>query len=170
MKWFWFSLLGFCLLMCSCRTQKSARLINEVSKENVQTEWSKFGILVDTTKTFRVDIDKSKLKIIETIKITEYDAESGKPIKETEAKRETTQDSDKVSTEEENQSVTNRNGLEVDHFADVSKKIDSEVKEESRSDSGIFWKHFGKSLGIIMGFALIFGLLGRYLLEKFRVS
>lgn len=82
--------------MCSCKTQKSASLVNEVSKKNIQTEWSKFGILVDTTKTFRVDIDKSKLKIIETIKITEYDAESGKPIKETEAKRETTQDSDKV--------------------------------------------------------------------------
>ena len=77
MKWFWYSLLGFCLLMCSCKTQKSASDINVVSKENIQTELSKFEILVDTTKTFRIGIDKSKLKIIETIKITEYDAESG---------------------------------------------------------------------------------------------
>ena len=126
---FWLSLIIFCLFMCSCKTQKSARLINEVSKENIQTEWNKFGILVDTTKTFRVDIDKSKLKIIETIKITEYDAQSGKPIKETEAKRETTQYSDKFSTEEENQTVTNSNQLEVEHLRDSTKKIDSEVKE-----------------------------------------
>ena len=123
MKWFWYSLIGFCLLMCSCKTQKSARLINEVSKENVQTEWNKFEILVDTTKTFRVGIDKSKLKIIETITTKKYDKDTGAITEETTTEREITQDSDKVSTEEENQSVTNRNGLEVEHFADVSKMV-----------------------------------------------
>ena len=164
MKWFWYSLIVFCLFLCSCKTQKSARLINEVSKENVQTEWSKFGILVDTTKTFRVDIDKSKLKIIETIKITEYDAESGKPIKETEAKRETTQDSDKVSTEEENQAVTNSNQLEVEQFRDSTKKIDSEVKEESIGGQEAFGKWFGIVFGCVIGLLII------YLLAKFRVN
>lgn len=164
MKWFWYSLLVFCLLMCSCKTQKSARLINEVSKENIQTERRKFGILIDTTKTFRVDIDKSKLKIIETIKITEYDKESGKPIKETEAKRETTQDSDKVSTEEENQAVTNSNQLEIEHNADVSKKIDSEVAEESIGGQEAFGKWFGIVIGVIVGILLL------YLMRKLRVN
>lgn len=167
---FWLSLIIFCLFMCSCNTQKSARLINEVSKENVQTEWNKFGILVDTTKTFRVDIDKSKLKIIETIKITEYDAESGKPIKETEAKRETTQDSDKVVTEEENQAVTNSNQLEVEHLRESTKKIDSEVKEESQSGLGLFWEQFGKYLGIVMGIALLIGAIYLYLKKKFTLK
>ena len=167
---FWLSLIIFCLFMCSCKTQKSASDINVVSKENVQTEWNKFGILVDTTKTFRVDIDKSKLKIIEIITTKKYDKDTGAITEETKTEREITQDSDKVVTEEENQAVTNSNQLEVEHLRESTKKIDSEVKEESRSDSGIFWKQFGKSLGIIMGFALIFGLLGRYLLEKFRVS
>lgn len=170
MKWFWYSLLVFCLLMCSCKTQKSASLVNEVSKKNIQTEWSKFGILVDTTKTFRVDIDKSKLKIIETIKITEYDAESGKPIKETEAKRETTQDSDKVSTEEENQAVTNSNQLEVEHLRESTKKIDSEVKEESQSGLGLFGEQFGKYLGIVMGIALLIGAIYLYLKKKFLLK
>ena len=164
MKWFWYSLIGFCVLMCSCKTQKVASDINVVSKESIQTELSKYEILVDTTKTFKVDIDKSKLKITETIKITEYDKESGKPIKETEAKRETTQDSDKVSAEEENQSVTNRNGLEVDHFADVSKKIDSEVTEESIGGQESFGKWFGIVIGVVVGILLL------YLLRKFRVS
>ena len=170
MKWFWYSLLVFCVLMCSCKTQKSARLINEVSKENIQTEWSKFGILVDTTKTLRVDIDKSKLKITETIKITEYDKESGKPIKETEAKRETIQDSDKVVAEEENQAVTNCNQLEVEHLRESTKKIDSEVKEESQSGLGLFWEQFGKYLGIVMGIALLIGAIYLYLKKKFLLK
>ena len=129
MKWFWYSLIGFCVLMCSCKTQKSARLVNEVSKENVQTELSKYEILVDTTKTFKVDIDKSKLKITETITTKKYDKDTGAITEETTTEREITQDTDKVSTEEANQAVTDCNQLEVDHFADVSKKIDSEVKE-----------------------------------------
>jgi hypothetical protein len=156
--------------MCSCKTQKVASLINEVNKENVQTEWSKFEILVDTTKTFRVDIDKSKLKIIETIKITEYDAESGKPIKETEAKRETTQDSDKVVSEETNQAVTNSNQLEVEHLRESTKKIDSEVKEESQSGLGLFGEQFGKYLGIVMGIALLIGAIYLYLKKKFLLK
>ena len=164
MKWFWYSLIGFCVLMCSCKTQKVASDINVVSKESIQTELSKYEILVDTTKTFKVDIDKSKLEITETIKITEYDKESGKPIKETEAKRETTQDSDKVSTEKASQAVTNSNQLDVDHFADVSKKIDSEVKEESIGGQEAFGKWFGIVIGVVVGILLL------YLLRKFRVS
>ena len=164
MKWFWYSLIGFCVLMCSCKTQKIASDINVVSKENVQTELSKYEILADTTKTFRVDIDKSKLKITETITTKKYDKDTGAITEETTTEREITQDSDKVSAEEENQSVTNRNGLEVDHFADVSKKIDSEVKEESIGGQ----EAFGKWLGIVIG--VVVGILLLYLLKKMRVS
>ena len=170
MKWFWYSLLGFCLLMCSCKTQKSASDINVVSKENIQTELNKFQALIDTSSALKIDIDKSKLKIIETIKITEYDAESGKPIKETEAKRETTQDSDKVVTEEENQAVTNSNQLEVEQFRELTKKIDSEAKEESQSGLGLFWEQFGKYLGIVMGIALLIGAIYLYLKKKFLLK
>lgn len=164
MKWFWYSLIGFCVLMCSCKTQKSARLINEVIKENVHTELSKSEVFVDTSRLHKIEIDKSKLTITERIKVTEYDAESGKPIKETETEREITQDSDKVSTKKASQAVTNSNQLEVDHFADVSKKIDSEVTEESIGGQ----ESFGKWFGIVIG--LVVGLLLLYLLKKMRVS
>lgn len=164
MRWFWYSLIGFCLLMCSCKTQKSARLINEVSKENIQTELFKFEALTDTSRLHKIEIDKSKLKIIETIKITEYDAQSGKPIKETEAKRETTQDSDKVSTEEEIQSVTDCNGLEVEHFRDLAQNIDSEIEEESIGGNEPFVKWFGIAIGCSIGLFIV------YLLEKYRVN
>ena len=150
--------------MCSCKTQKVASDINVVSKENVHTELSMYEVFVDTSRLHKIEIDKSKLKIIETIKITEYDKESGKPIKETETEREITQDSDKVSTEEANQAVTNRNQLEADHFADVSKKIDSEIKEESIGGQEAFGKWFGIVLGCVIGLLIL------YLLKKMRVS
>ena len=161
---FWISLLVFCLLMCSCKTQKVARFINEVSKENVHTELSRFESLTDTSRLYKIEIDKSKLKIIETIKITEYDAESGKPIKETETKRETIQDSDKVVTEEENQTVTNSNQLEVDHIVDKHEMVDSEVKEESIGGQEAFGKWFGIVIGVVVGILLL------YFLKKMRVS
>ena len=135
-----------------------------MSKESIQTELSKYEILVDTTKTFKVDIDKSKLKITETITTKKYDKDTGAITEETKTERTITQDSDKVSAEEENQSVTNRNGLEVDHFADVSKKIDSEVKEESIGGQESFGKWFGIVIGVVVGILLL------YLLRKFRVS
>ena len=150
--------------MCSCKTQKVASDINVVSKESIQTELSKYEILVDTTKTFKVDIDKSKLKITETITTKKYDKDTGAITEETKTERTIAQDSDKVSAEEENQSVTNRNGLEVDHFADVSKKIDSEVKEESIGGQESFGKWFGIVIGVIVGLLLL------YLLKKMRVS
>jgi tetrahydromethanopterin S-methyltransferase subunit G len=164
MKWFWYSLIGFCLLMCSCKTQKSARLVNEVSKENIQTEISKFGILIDTTKTFKVDIDKSKLKITETITTKKYDKDTGAITEETTTEREITQDSDKVSTEEENQEVTDCNQLEVKQFRDVTQKIDSEVKEESIGGQEAFGKWFGIVIGCVIGLLVI------YLLSKLRVN
>lgn len=164
MKWFWYSLIGFCLLMCSCKTQKIASDINVVSKENVHTELSKSEVFVDTSRLHKIEIDKSKLTITERIKVTEYDAQSGKPIKETETEREITQDSDKVVAEEENQAVTDCNQLEVDHFADVSKKIDSEVKEESIGGQESFGKWFGIIIGVVVGLLLL------YLLKKMRVS
>ena len=161
---FWISLIIFCLLMCSCKTQKSARLINEVSKENIQTEWNKFQELIDTSSALKIEIDKSKLKIIETITTKKYDKDTGAIAEETKTEREITQDSDKVSTEEENQAVTNSNQLEVEHNADVSKKIDSEVTEESIGGQEAFGKWFGIVIGVIVGLLLL------YLMRKLRIN
>ena len=164
MKWFWYSLIGFCVLMCSCKTQKSARLINEVSKENIQTKLSSFEALIDTSSALTILIDQSKLRITETIKITEYDKESGKPIKETHAERETAQDSDKAVAETEEKGVTEENDILLKHESDFSKTIDSEEKLESEGGQ----KSFGKWFGIVS--ACFIGLFLLYLWKKFRVS
>jgi hypothetical protein len=156
--------------MCSCKTQKSARLINDVSKENIQTELFKFEALTDTSRLHKIEIDKSKLQFIETITTKKYDKDTGVITEETTTEREITQDSDKVVAEEENQAVTNSNQLEVEHNADISNMIDSEVKEESQSGLSLFWEQFGKYLGIVMGIALLIGAIYLYLKKKFLLK
>ena len=148
------------MLMCSCKTQQSARLINEVSKENVQTELFKYEALIDTFSVLKVLIAQSKLRITETIKITEYDKESGKPIKETHAEREITQDSDKAVAETEERGMTDESDVLVKGETDFSKTIDSEEKLESIGGQESFGKWFG------IGFALIIGLFLLYLWKK----
>ena len=164
MKAFWLSLLGFILLMCSCKTQKvdssvkvREQVHSEVSRINVETK-------VDTSKVLRVDSLSQRIVIEEELTIIEYDKESGKPIKETNAKRKVTQDTNQVASEEENQSVTNCNRLEMEQFRDTTKKTDLEVKEESIGGQESFGKYFG------IGLACVIGLLIVYLLRKFRVN
>jgi tetrahydromethanopterin S-methyltransferase subunit A len=135
-----------------------------VSEENIQTELSKFEVLVDTTKTFKVDIDKSKLKITETITTKKYDKDTGVITEETTTERTIAQDSDKVVAEKENQAVTDCHQLKVDHFRETTKKMDSEVKEESIGGQESFGKWFGIVIGVVVGLLLL------YLLKKMRVS
>lgn len=168
MKWFWYSLLGFILLMCSCGTKKSAHLINEVSKDYIQTEWIRFEALKDTFSALKIELDKSKLKIIETIKITEYDAESGKPIKETDAKREITQDSDQAIAESEQERIELSLMDSLNHFRESTEKVESEVKEESEDASVVFWREIGRWIGIVIAFILAFKIFWPSLKKKFE--
>lgn len=164
MKWFWYSLIGFCLLLCSCKTKKVGCEVDFTTKENTETNYTKYQALADTSNVLKIEIDKSKLKIIETIKITEYDAESGKPIKETETKRETIQDSDKVSTEEETkgQSVVKNDSL--NHIVQKNEMVESETEEESIGGQESFGKWFGITIGCVIGLLIV------YLLRKLRVN
>lgn len=166
MKWFWYSLIGFILLMCSCKSSKvdsSVQIRDEVQSE---TSYMNESIKVDTTKTtYTEQITENKV-IKEKLTITEYDAESGKPIKKTEAEREVIQDFDKVVSEEENQNVTERNGLKVDHFEDKLEMVDTKVEEEKTGGQ----ESFGKYLGIIVGISIVILILFLYLKNKSRVS
>ena len=161
MKSFWWSLIGFCVLMCSCKTQKVVSDINVVSKESVQTEWSKFRILVDSSTIYKNFQDKSKLTITETIITKKYDKDTGVITEETTTEREIAQDSDKVVAEEENKSVTDCNGLKAEQFRESTKKVDSEVKEESIGGQ----ESFGKWLGI--GIACVIAGIIIYLWKRF---
>lgn len=163
MKWFWYSLIGSCLLMCSCKSKKIAT--DSHIKTIVNSELSAYHnkVEIDTTRLVKIDDVKQVITIKETIVEKVYD-EKGNLSKETETKRETVQDTDKVVSEEESkgQSVVKNDSL--NHIADVSKKIDSETKEETKGGQ----VSFGKWLGIIVGLAIV-GLF-IYICRKFRVN
>ena len=150
--------------MCSCKTQKSARFINEVSKENVQTEVVEYQRVDKVSDVLKIDIDQSKLTIKETITIRRYDKDTGNLTEETTTEREIAQDSDKVVAEAEETEVNEENDVLVKHKSDFTKTIDSEEKLESIGGQESFGKYFGISLGVVIGILLL------YLLRKFRVN
>ena len=164
MRSFWLSLLAFVLLMCGCKSEAFVHEMDFGSREKTVINQTKYQALIDTSTVLGIEIDKSKLRIVETFKITEYDKESGKPIKETKATRETIQDSDKVVTTEEERGQSKVKNDSLNHIADVSKKVESETKEESKGGQEAFGKWIGIVIGCVIGFLII------YLLKKFRVN
>lgn len=164
MKAFWISLLLFILFMCSCKTQKLDSNIKVRSELKSNLSCLNESVKISTQNHAYFANDTQRIVIQEDITVTEYDKESGKPIKETKTKRKTTQDSDKVVAKEEDQSVTERNDLKAEHFRESTKKVDSEVKKESVGGQ----EAFGKYLGIVIGLSISLFLL--YLLRKFRVN
>lgn len=161
---FWFSLLAFVLLMCGCKSEAFVHEMDFGSREKVRINQTKYQALIDTSTVLGIEIDKSKLRIVETFKITEYDKESGKPIKEAKATRETIQDSDKVVSTEEERGVSEVKNDSLNLFRDLTKKIESETKEESKGGQETFGKWIGITIGCLIGFLII------YLLRKLRIN
>ena len=128
MKAFWWSLIFFVLFLCSCKSKETS--LKTLNNEKLELFSDRKFTFVDTTFVHRVITDKSTIKVTETLKITEYDEESGKPIKETEAKRETTQDFDKVVAESEDKVISGESAESLDLFHEANKKVEEETKTE----------------------------------------
>ena len=164
MKYFWYSLIIFCLLLCSCKTQKldsNVQVRNDVQSElSIMSE----SVKIDTTKTIHSEQLNQRIVIEEETTIIEYDKESGKPIKETTSKRKTTQDSEKVVAEEESKGVIIEQNDSLNHFRDLTQKVDADVKEESIGGQETFGKYFGITLGCVIGLLVI------YLLSRCKVN
>lgn len=161
MRSFWISLLVFVLLMCSCRTKKFGCEVDFTTKETARIKHVKYQALQDTTRTLRLDIDKSKLTIIEHITITKYDKDTGVITEKTETERKIAQDSDKVATEEEIKGLSEVSVDSTYLIIDVNEMVSEEVKEESEGGQDAFGKWFGIVLGCF--FVGLFVYLGRKL-------
>ena len=164
MKWFWYSLIGFCVLMCSCKTQKIESNVKERTDIKSDLSLQNESVEISTKNHAYFANEAQNIVIEEDIIVTEYDKETGKAAKDTKTTRKIAQDTDKVVAEEENQAVTSSNQLEVEHFREDTKKIDSEVKEESIGGHESFGKWFGIGISCIIGVFLI------YLLKKLRIN
>ena len=156
MKWFWYSLIGFCVLMCSCRTQKldsNVKVRNDVRSGLAYLNES----VKISTQNHAYFINEAQRIVIEEIIIsTEYDKETGKPTKETKTERTITQDSEKVVTEEGEKGVTEENDILLKHESDFSKTTDSEEKLESVGGQESFGKWFGIVTACFIGLFLLY--------------
>ena len=143
------------ICLCSCKSKKVVTDYHE--KTIVNSELSAYHNVatIDTTRLLYNEDVKQIITIEEDVIITEYDKESGKPIKKTETKRKVVQDTDKVVTEEEQKGVKSHSEDSLNHIADVSKKVDTSVEEESEGGQ----ESFGKWLGIVIGLGIVFGAI-----------
>ena len=164
MKSFWISLLFFILLMCSCATKKASKSKHLNEQVSGQISYMNSETKVDTSKVVRIDSLGLHIIIEEELTIVEYDKESGKPIKETHAKREIRQDSDKVVEETEAKGITETAKDSTNHIVDANKMVSEETKSEIKSDSSTFSKYFGITFGCVIGLLLV------YLLSKYRIN
>ena len=154
MKWFWYSLIVFCLLMCSCKSTKMATDTHE--KTIVNSELSAYHNVatIDTTRLLHIEDVKQIITIEEDVIVTEYD-EKGDISKETKTKRKVVQDTNKATTEEERKGIKSHSEDSLNHIADVSKKVDTSVEEESEGGQ----ESFGKWLGIVIGLGIVLGAI-----------
>lgn len=163
MKWVWYSLIGFVLFMCSCKSKKVVTDYHE--KTIVNSELSSYHNVatIDTTRLLHIEDLKQIITIEETTTTKKYDKDTGIITEETETKRKITQDTDKVVTEEEQKGVKSHSEDSLNHIADISKKVDSSVEEESTGGQ----ESLGKWLGIVIGMAIVIFIV--YFLNKLRV-
>ena len=126
MKWFWFSLIVFCILMCSCKTKKLDSHVKVKSEVRSDLAILNESVKISTKNHAYFANEAQNIVIEEDIVVTEYDKETGKAVKETKTTRKIAQDTDKVVAEEENQAVTNSNQLEVEHFREDTKMVSLE--------------------------------------------
>lgn len=145
------SILVCALALCSCKSKgfsydehAGMKKVSGISRLNNTA-------LMDTFKTVRSEQSNSNMRIVETLIIAEYDEKSGKPVKETYAKREFAQDSEKISSEIEEEGVNLHSKDTMNHIEETLEKADSEVKEEATGAQ----ESFGKWIGIIIGIAVV---------------
>ena len=156
------------ICLCSCKSKKVVTDTHE--KTIVNSEFSAYHNVatIDTTRLLHIEDLKQVITIEETITKRKYDKDTGVITEETETKRKITQDSDKVVTEEERKGVKSHSEDSLNHIADISKKVNTSVEEESTGGQ----ESFGKWLGIVIGLGIVLGavVLILYLSKKLRVS
>jgi hypothetical protein len=152
-----------CLLLCGCKSTKIATDTHEKTVVNSDVSVYHNVATIDTTRLLYNEDVNQTITIEETTITRKYDKDTGVITEETETTRTIRQDTDKVVTEEERKGVESHSEDSLNHIADVSKKVDTSVEEESEGGQ----ESFGKWLGIVIGVAIVIFIV--YLLKKLRV-
>ena len=164
MRYFWLSLIIFCLFLCSCKTQKLDS--NVQVRGGIQSELSYLNntLIADTAKTKYTE-QVSNIKILkETITHTIYDTDKNVVKEITTTERTFVEDSQTDVVKEEVKGVNIHSQDSLKHFREATQKIDADSKEGTIGGQESFGKYFGITLGCVIGLLLI------YLLVKLRVN
>ena len=152
-----YTIIAICcaIALSSCKSTKIATDTHE--KTIVNSEFSVYHNVatIDTTRLLHIEDVKQTITIEETITTKKYDKDTGVITEETETKRKITQDTDQVVTEEERKGVESHSEDSLNHIADISKKVDTSVEEESTGGQ----ESFGKWLGIVIGLGIVLGVI-----------
>lgn len=149
MKWFWYSLIGFCLLMCSCKSKKVVSDVQLDTKRVSETSYLNEKTQIDTTKTvYSEQINEFKL-VHEIITETEYDTDKNVAKKVTETKRTFVQDTQTGIVEEGTKGVEIHSQDTLNHFRGATQKVESEseIVKESNGLASV-WERFGEVMGV----------------------
>ena len=139
------------LLSSGCRTKKldsNVKTRREIRSElaylndNVKISTQNHAYFADNTQSIVME---------ENITVTEYDEKSGKPVKETNAKRKIAQNSNQVVKQEENQSVRDSSQTKNNRTVEKKNTMDGKTKEEFIGGQ----ESFGKWFGIIIGVTVV---------------
>lgn len=150
--------------MCSCKSSKidsNARIRNGVRSD---LSYLNNIVKIDSSKTAYFAKETEIIVIEEVITETEYDKESGKPIKETKTERKTTQNSDKMVDDEETKGLSESRNDSLNHFVQEDEMVESETDKESVGGQEAFGKWVGIAVGCLIGLLII------YLLKKLRIN
>ena len=164
MKYFWYSLIAFCLLMCSCKSKEEVSDVQVRHNEHSELSYYKQSARVDTTKTIYSEQLRENKVIKETIIITEYDKDTGAVTKETKTDREIRQGSETNIGKEKQVGVTLTSADSLNFFRAASMDTDAKVKEETQDSTKGFWTW----LGIVIGFGITIFFI--YICRKLRIN
>ena len=161
MKWFWISLVGFCVLMCSCSAKKVAKTTQMTEVSGSQLTNISWAEKTDTFFSHFVNKSTEYKFIKETIMYRKYDVETGNIAEETVETREFAQDNQTDIETGSNGKMTETTENSLEKVENV--ETETEMNEDSviESDTSSFWDKFGKHLGI--GVSCVIGLLLLYL-------
>ena len=161
MKWFWYSLIVFCIMMCSCKSKILVSDVQVRSEERSKLSYFNQSEKIDTTNTtYSKQLEENRV-IKETIIVTEYDKNTGVITKKTETEREIRQGVQTNVQQEQRKRISNVSADSLNFFKSLSTNIESEVKEEVKDSSKSFWKLLGIAVGISVASTVLIMIINR---------
>lgn len=166
MKGFWYSLLGFIILMVfGCKSKESILKDTEYERftSDLRTNYERVDD-VTVTKKKAVEMEGMRLMMV-TTRMTEYDTDKNVPLRTTEVEELYVENNKGESVENELKEINTVVNDSTQHSADVSKMIERETETVIESNG---LKSFGKWMGIVIGIGIIVGFIIMMIRKRVR--